>query len=144
LLCNDSEMDEYTGTVSGQRLGKHVPEATDTNATIEELCFLCGPFRDVISKGQFWKKNGSSWTNIYETWYAYQRRTSSIPPISLCLYVYPLLFARQRLDKNVTAPTNTHTTTKNYWTSLFYEVRVVSKESRRLVLPRTSPFWYDL
>jgi hypothetical protein len=35
-----------------QRLGKQVSAATDTNATIEELCFLCGPSRDVISKGQ--------------------------------------------------------------------------------------------
>jgi hypothetical protein len=41
-------------------------------------------------------------------------------PVSLCLYVYPLVVARQRLgknfsiiakqrlDKNITAPTNTH------------------------------------
>jgi hypothetical protein len=27
---------------------------------------------------------------------------------SLCLYVYPLIFARRRLGKNVTAATNTH------------------------------------
>jgi hypothetical protein len=26
-----------------------------------------------------------------------QRRTSQIPPISLCLYLYPLIAARQRL-----------------------------------------------
>jgi hypothetical protein len=38
--------------VSGQRLDKHVPAATDTNAMIEELCFLFGPCSDVISKGQ--------------------------------------------------------------------------------------------
>jgi hypothetical protein len=36
--------------VSGQRFCKHVPVATDRNATIEERCFLCGPCRDVISK----------------------------------------------------------------------------------------------
>jgi hypothetical protein len=38
--------------VSGQRLGKHFPAETDTNTAIEERCFLCGPRRDVISKGQ--------------------------------------------------------------------------------------------
>jgi hypothetical protein len=31
---------------------KHVPAATDRNATIEGRYFLCGPCRDVISKGQ--------------------------------------------------------------------------------------------
>jgi hypothetical protein len=40
------------GTVYGQRLGKHVHAATDTNATIEERCLLCGPCRDVINKGK--------------------------------------------------------------------------------------------
>jgi hypothetical protein len=44
-----------TRAVSGQRLGKHLPVAADTKAAIEELCFMCGPCRDVISKeqGQF-------------------------------------------------------------------------------------------
>jgi hypothetical protein len=42
----------HTKAVSGQRLGKHIPAATDTNATIEELCFICGPCRDIISKEQ--------------------------------------------------------------------------------------------
>jgi hypothetical protein len=36
--------------VSGQHLGKHVPVAMDTNATIEERCFLCGPCREVITR----------------------------------------------------------------------------------------------
>jgi hypothetical protein len=36
--------------VSGQQLGKQISAATDTNARVEERCFLCGPFRDVISK----------------------------------------------------------------------------------------------
>jgi hypothetical protein len=42
----------YTSAVSGQRLGKHVSAARDTNA---KLCFLCSPIRDVISnvQGQF-------------------------------------------------------------------------------------------
>jgi hypothetical protein len=52
----------------------------------------------------------------------------------MCLYVYPSIVARQRLGKNVTAATNTR---------LFYAVRVVSKESRLLVLPRTSCFFYS-
>jgi hypothetical protein len=42
----------YTKAVSGQRLGKHVPAATDMKAKAEELCLLCGPYRDIISKGQ--------------------------------------------------------------------------------------------
>jgi hypothetical protein len=29
---------------------------------------------------------------------------------SVCLYVYPTIFSRQQLDKNVTAATNTHET----------------------------------
>jgi hypothetical protein len=48
-------MDGYTTEFSGQRLGKHVPATTDKiakNGTIYQLCFLWGPCRDVISKGQ--------------------------------------------------------------------------------------------
>jgi hypothetical protein len=52
VACSDREMGEYTMAVSGQRLGKHVPAATDTHAITEEWCFLCGPCRDFISKGQ--------------------------------------------------------------------------------------------
>jgi hypothetical protein len=52
FLCNDREMGGYTRAVSGQRLSKHVPAATDTKATTEEFCFPCGPYRDIISKGQ--------------------------------------------------------------------------------------------
>jgi hypothetical protein len=36
----------------GQRVGKHVPAATYTSSTIEELCFLCGSCREIIRKGQ--------------------------------------------------------------------------------------------
>jgi hypothetical protein len=50
LLCNDREMGGYTRTVCGKRLGKHVPAATDTYATIEEFCFQFGPCWDVIRK----------------------------------------------------------------------------------------------
>jgi hypothetical protein len=44
-------MGGYTRAVSGQRLGKHVPAATDAHAT-EERRFLRGPCQDVISKRQ--------------------------------------------------------------------------------------------
>jgi hypothetical protein len=41
-------------TVSGQRLGKHVPAATNTHATIDLLletgCILRDPCRDVITR----------------------------------------------------------------------------------------------
>jgi hypothetical protein len=37
LLCNDDEMSKYTRAVSRYRLGKHVPTATNTHATIEKL-----------------------------------------------------------------------------------------------------------
>jgi hypothetical protein len=40
---------QKTKAVSGQRLGKHVPAATNTHETIEERCFLCGPWREVIT-----------------------------------------------------------------------------------------------
>jgi hypothetical protein len=36
-LCNDHEISNYTRAVSRQRLGKHIPAATDTHATIEVL-----------------------------------------------------------------------------------------------------------
>jgi hypothetical protein len=41
---------EYTTTVPEQRLGKHVPEETNTHATIEERCFRCVPCKVVIKK----------------------------------------------------------------------------------------------
>jgi hypothetical protein len=44
-------MGGYTRAVSGQRLGKHVLAATDTNPIIGD-CFLCGPCRYVYSKGR--------------------------------------------------------------------------------------------
>jgi hypothetical protein len=48
LLRNEREISIYTKAVSGQRLGKHVPAATDTsnNGTAkEQRCLLCGPGR---------------------------------------------------------------------------------------------------
>jgi hypothetical protein len=37
LLCNDGEISKYTRADSRQRLGKHVPAATNTYAAIEVL-----------------------------------------------------------------------------------------------------------
>jgi hypothetical protein len=36
--------------VSGQKLGEYVPAETDTNATIGERCFLCGPCRGIMTR----------------------------------------------------------------------------------------------
>jgi hypothetical protein len=49
LLCNDSEISKYTIAFSRQRLGKHVPAATDTKATIlrkQRNGVFCDPRRD--------------------------------------------------------------------------------------------------
>jgi hypothetical protein len=43
-------MGGYIRAVSEQRHGKHIPAATDTNITIEDLCLLCGQYRDIIRK----------------------------------------------------------------------------------------------
>jgi hypothetical protein len=57
---------------------------------------------------------------------------------SLCLYVYPSIVGRQGLCKIVTAATNTHANNRRIVRLVdFYAVCVVSKESNRLVLPRT-------
>jgi hypothetical protein len=39
-------------TVATQRCAKHISAATNSTTTIEELCFLCGPCRNVIT-GRF-------------------------------------------------------------------------------------------
>jgi hypothetical protein len=62
-------MGGYARVVSGKRLGKHVPaatdtRATDTRATKEEMCFLCGQCRDVISKGQGYSSVSSVWESV--------------------------------------------------------------------------------
>jgi hypothetical protein len=57
---------------------------------------------------------------------------------SVCLYVYPLIVARQRLGRNVIAATNTRTNRIIVGRVVLYVVCVVSKESRRLVLLRPS------
>jgi hypothetical protein len=65
-------------------------------------------------------------------------------PCSVCLSVcqcvrvcIPLSVARQRLGKHVPAAMN-KCNIRTVETVIFYEVRVISKESRRLGLPRTS------
>jgi hypothetical protein len=58
-----------------------------------------------------------------------QRRTSYIPLISLCLYVYPPIVARQRLGIYVTATTNTGNKRRISGGVVFYAMNVVSKES---------------
>jgi hypothetical protein len=61
---------------------------------------------------------------------------------SVCLYVYPSTFARQGLSKNVTAAMNTHNNKRIVVRIIFCEIRVL-KESRQLVLPSTSCFFFD-
>jgi hypothetical protein len=39
---------------------------------------------------------------------------------SVCQYVYPPIVARQRLGKNVTAATDTHTKIEEFWDASFY------------------------
>jgi hypothetical protein len=43
-------MGGYIRPVSGQRLGKHIPEATVTHSTGKTGCYLRGPRRGVIKK----------------------------------------------------------------------------------------------
>jgi hypothetical protein len=48
LLCNDREKNKYKTEVPRQRLGKHVPAATDTNETMVQQYsngVFCGPQR---------------------------------------------------------------------------------------------------
>jgi hypothetical protein len=59
---------------------------------------------------------------------------------SVCLYVYSSIVAGQRLGKTVTAATNIHNNRRIVGRVGFNTVRVVSKESRRLVLPGISCF----
>jgi hypothetical protein len=63
-------------------------------------------------------------------------------PISTAYFInpchqsmYPPIVARQRLGKNFTAATNTHATVEElFGRVVFYAIRVVSKESRRLFI----------
>jgi hypothetical protein len=61
---------------------------------------------------------------------------------SLCLYVYPTIVARQRLGKNITAATNTHTIIGELLDASFSMQSVLyQRKSRWSVLPRTYCFY---
>jgi hypothetical protein len=57
----------------------------------------------------------NSWTNLYETYHGIWAHLNGVLHKSLpsslcvCMYILPIV-ARQRMGKNVTAATNTHTT----------------------------------
>jgi hypothetical protein len=55
----------------------------------------------------------------------------------VCSYVHAHLAARQQPDKKVTAGTNTRNNRSIVGRVIFYAVRVVSKKTRKLILPRT-------
>jgi hypothetical protein len=98
----------------------------------------------------------NAWSNVYKT----GMPIMAPEPIStayfinpchqcvcVCLYVFtPPIIARQRLRKNVFAATNTHI--PNRWSVgrvVLHAVRIVSNESRRLVLPIASwCLWFIL
>jgi hypothetical protein len=57
---------------------------------------------------------------------------------SVCLHVYPPILARQRLGKKSYRVNEYTRKNRRILRVISYAVRVVSKESRRLVLPRNS------
>jgi hypothetical protein len=59
---------------------------------------------------------------------------------SVFVCVYPPVVARQLFAKNVTVATNTRNNRIIVESAVFCAVRVISKDRRRLVLPRTSWF----
>jgi hypothetical protein len=62
----------------------------------------------------------------------------------VCLHVYPPIVARQRLDINFTAATGTRNDRRIVGRVVFCAARGVSKENRRLVIPRTSCYLLNL
>jgi hypothetical protein len=62
------------------------------------------------------------------------------PDKSVCLYVYPLIVARQRLDKPVRAATNAPKNRRIFGRIVFCEDHVVSKES--LWVCRSTPLLF--
>jgi hypothetical protein len=60
--------------------------------------------------------------------------------LCVCLYVYSRIVASQRLCRNVTVVTNTHATIEELLDASFSCGPCRIKESRRLVVPRTSCF----
>jgi hypothetical protein len=57
-------MNGYIRPVFGQRLGKHVPAATVTPATVETGCYLRGPRRGVIKKRTGATSSVDSWQSV--------------------------------------------------------------------------------
>jgi hypothetical protein len=82
----------------------------------------------------------NAWTNLYQTRCQPQRHTSEIPPISLCLYVYPLSLLGNCSVKRYCGSEYTRNNRRLLGRVVFIAVRDVSKESRRFVVPRTSCF----
>jgi hypothetical protein len=60
--------------------------------------------------------------------------------VCMCVCLYPLIVAGQRLGKNVTAAVNTHNSRRIVGCVFFCAVRVISKESRRLFFPELLAF----
>jgi hypothetical protein len=73
----------------------------------------------------------SSWNMACVSWHLspYPWCTSLIPPVSLCLYVYPSIVARQRVGKFVPAAKNTRNNRRIVGRVVFCTVGVVPKES---------------
>jgi hypothetical protein len=61
----------------------------------------------------------------------------SLLSLSVCMCISPIV-ARQWLGKHVPVATNTRSSRRIVVRVIFYAIRVVSKESRRTVIPRTS------
>jgi hypothetical protein len=59
----------------------------------------------------------------------------------VCSYVYPIV-DRQMLGKHVTTATNTRNNRRIVGSIILYTVSVLSDESRLLVLPRISRYFY--
>jgi hypothetical protein len=59
LHCNDREIRKYTRSVSRQRLGKHVPAATDRNAIMVQRVFSVEPCCYSRSPQHFTEPEGS-------------------------------------------------------------------------------------
>jgi hypothetical protein len=106
----------------------------------------------------------NSWTNllVYETRYVYHDTWAPLncpikiffPPVCVSACVSPivarqrldkspLIVARQRLGRNVTAVMNTHTTIEELLDASFPMWPVSCQKSRRLVLPSTSCSYFS-
>jgi hypothetical protein len=104
-------------------------------------CFLCvcmcTPLSSVLEY-----LNQSLWNLVCVSWHPSpsQRHMSQIPPTSLCVCMCTTpTTVRQQLGKHVPAAMKT-CNTRRTGQVIFYAVHIISKESRPLVLPRTSCF----